>query len=387
MNNKSSVLPKEILLNITTVIPLTISMAVCSGMGIFTGLVFSCISSLLFSFTEEKRRMPIYLSFLVISYAFNAINAAGTSLAILISGLLLIIFSVFKKNKFKQINPAVSAALMLSGALTVTVLFTTDYFGIGATGNTTKEMIASYISLGFHPNWRGVLYGTIVMVIMITFPRKFKKTVKFFDFAFLALILTTVMNLFLNPLSVINVINEVGTISFTEYKNNLLFPLINSFSDTDIINSLICSVALFFINYSAILQNNQPKKSDLIINGAVSSALGFCSCLISISQFRKNKLFSGALSAIITAVLFILFKDFIPRIPVHSCAVILIVGAWNSVKWSEIKQAFSVAESIICFTLTVILCLLLGITIGTALACILSVIYFSLKNRPFSKDS
>ena len=57
----------------------------------------------------------------------------------------------------------------------MTILQTNNYFGINATGVSAVDMLLSYRSFGFHANWRTVLYGTIVLVLMITYPRKFKK--------------------------------------------------------------------------------------------------------------------------------------------------------------------------------------------------------------------
>ena len=99
---------------------------------------------------------------------------------------------------------------MLAGALTVTVMQTNDYFAIGGEGNMIRDMLASYVSKGFHPNWRGVLYGTITMVILITFPRKFKKASLTVRPAFLALVFTLLLNLWLNPSYMPTSIKEIA---------------------------------------------------------------------------------------------------------------------------------------------------------------------------------
>ena len=84
-----------------------------------------------------------------------------------------------KKFKNYKLNTAVKSALSLSLAFSVTALLTTHYFGIGAEGFTVIEILKTYRSLGFHPNWRGVFYGTITLFCMITYPFKFKKANKY----------------------------------------------------------------------------------------------------------------------------------------------------------------------------------------------------------------
>ncbi len=281
MKNKILEKTTDLLSKLTVILPLTICMTACSEIKFSISLIISLMASVIASFLESKKRMPVYISFLIIVYASNFIN----NLALLIGITLFLILAWYligycdKTKKFFS-EPVLSSA-MIAGALYLTVMLTTDYFGIGAVGNTAKEMISSYISLGFHPNWRGVLYGTIVMVIMITFPRKFKKTTKIIDASFIALILTTIVNFFLNPPYMNSAIQEL---SFT-------------------------------------------------------------------------------------------------RIPLHSCAVVLIVGAWQSVDWKSLKLCFNSPLNIICFAVTIISIMLFGIFHGMITTVFISIINYLLNKK------
>ncbi len=351
MNNRVNLSIKETVSVLSNIVPVVFSMAVCAGMGAFASTVFACLAALICTVVEEKQQMPLYVSLLVITYTFKEFGASTAALSIVICGILLATSALFyKKIKNKlgklQDNPIVGA-VMLSCALTVTVLFTTDYFGIGATGNTAKEMISSYLSLGFHPNWRGVLYGTIVMVIMITFPRKFKKATKVVSAAFIALIFTTVLNLFLNPSDMITAIREAGTLSFNEYKSSILLPVLNS--KPSVLFSLFSGTSLFITYFYMIIQNKNCKKSDFITCGILNCIFGFGTCMPIPNTVKKNKVLNGVLACVLTGIIFFVFHDFIARIPVHSCAVVIIVGAWQSVKWSKVKKIFSSVLNIFIF--------------------------------------
>lgn len=340
MNNKNAFSIKGTASQLTAVMPIAFSMAICAGMGAFAGAVFACVAALICTAVEEKKQMPIYVSLLTITYTFREFGVSTLALSIAICGILLLISAFFIKkakaafNKYSD-NPVIGT-VMLSCALTVTVLFTTDYFGIGATGNTAKEMISSYLSLGFHPNWRGVLYGTIVMVIMITFPRKFKKASKIIAPAFIALTAATVLNLFLNPSDMITAIREVGTLSFDEFKNTLILPIFDS--KPNILYSIICGLSLFITYFYMLLQNENSKKTDFISCGILNRVA----------------------ASVLTGIIFFALQSFIARIPVHACAVVLIVGAWQSVKWSEVKKSFSSALSILIFVIILVLGLYRG---------------------------
>lgn len=360
MKNKSLTFIKDTSYILTSALPFAFSVGICSGMGAFAGAVFACIAALIAINIEQKKQMPLYIAFLIITYVFKEFGISNALLAVAVSMILLLI-SLFFKEKIKSIFSSDSPsppAMMLAGALTVTVLITTLYFGIGAKGNTVREMIASYMSLGFHPNWRGILYGTIVMVVMITFPRKFKKFNQTVRAPFIALILTTALNFLLNPSDMITAIAETGAISFEIFNNTLIAPI--STSEISFTNALYCGIALFLPCFCIIDDKDNVQKEKYCIS---------------------NKL----TASILTALLFFALQGFFARTPVASCAVILIVGAWNSVNWSELKKAFASPLKIACFAAIIVLCLLLGIVNGTLIAAIVSMLY-SLFNSKKTKD-
>lgn len=282
---------KDIILKIisviTAVIPFALSSAIFIGFNFCSLIISALVLSAYFITYDSKKIMPVFAGFLVVMYISNTFGINIGCIALAAAGVLFSVYS-FVSKKLKISSNSVTAGFSLATALTVTVLLTTHYFGIGATGNNVKDMIASYLSLGFHPNWRGVLYGTVVMVIMITFPRKFKSFCKTVRAPFIAIIFTLVLNCFLNPSYMPTAINEI-----------------------------------------------------------VNSSLNLTSASLGIFG----------------------------RIPVHSLAVIMIVGAWESVKWGEIKKAFSSPVSVICFAATVISTLYFGYIYGIFISAVLYLIY------------
>ncbi len=239
----------------------------------------------------------------------------------------------FKKIVFKP----VAVAIMLASAISVTVLDTTHYFGIGATGNIVGEMIDSYLSLGFHPNWRDVLYGTIVLVIMVTYPRKFKKADGVVRAPFIGLVFTLILNYFLNPSDMITAINEVGAYSFAP--STLLFPAFRG--GLSLVGLISSGIALFVINAYAVSLEKGNSLEYTVSGGANILGSFFGGAFVPFCpRTHKSISFSGIPAAILTVIILVLCKDYVARIPVAACAVILIVGAWQSVKWGDIKKAF-----------------------------------------------
>jgi len=94
---------------------------------------------------------------------------------------------------------ALYPGLAIGLAVVVTMHQTAGYFDTGAVGASMHELLLSYRMWGFHPNWRTVLFSTVMMVVLITWPRKFKRLHKIIPAGFVGVVLTTLLNIFLYP--------------------------------------------------------------------------------------------------------------------------------------------------------------------------------------------
>ena len=386
MNNQNIIhFLKATLYRLTFIFPLAFSFAVCFGMNGVIGVLFAAVAMIFMPETKVSKIMPVYLSFMITGYALTAHDLGTAFGAFIVCGILLILSSFFYQKIKKLITSPAVSGVMLATALTVTVLITTHYFGIGATGNNVREMIESYVSLGFHPNWRGVLYGTIVMVIMITFPRKFKSFSKTVSASFVAIVITLILNLFLNPPFMSSAINEIPNGDIRDVIPFILLrpdSLADNFGAEKLFAITAIGTALFVTSFYAISSNektdNKNYLSSGIANGIIGGAISF-PLPYGINK-EKSSLLAGITAAIIAALTLLFGNDILLRIPLHSCAVILIVGAWQSVKWGEIKKAFSGIIPIAVFTVSIISCLALNIIYGVIISAIISAFY-SLKKE------
>ncbi len=320
---------KKILVSLTFIFPLLFSMGVCSDAGILRMSFAAVIISLFISEADYKSLMPTLFNFLILSFAFSVYGSIAAAVTLLIAATVLC-FGYNISQKTNQIRKSsVISGIMLGTAIVMTVMQTTNYFGIGASGTTPREMIASYLSLGFHGNWRGVLYGTITMVILITFPRKFKSVCKTISPMFIALAVTLGLNYFLNPPDMITAINEAGPFTF-EHSTNITL--------SGIIVSVLLGIVIGLSNIYSMSCNDCSKK-EYLTTGIINIFLSPTMCFI--PKKIDKSIIKGIPAALILALFIIIFKDNLARIPVHSCAVILIVSAWENVKWKRVKNAFT----------------------------------------------
>lgn len=291
--------------------PFLLAFGVCSPFGAGFGVI-SAITIAICGFLFEIR-FAEYVLVLVIQCAAAQY---GTSVAIASFAVTVIALIPLLRLKAetaqKLTRTPVVAGLMIGTAFSLTALQTTNYFGIDAVGADVLEMLTSYRSLGFHANWRGVFYGTVVMVIMITFPRGFKNFSKKISPAFIGLGVTAVLGVLLNPASRPSAINEVGIV-FTEKPLFSLSQLHLSDIPAIIVTGCAVAVIIWIDRVTRTIGAKEPKR--LRIVSVPSKIIG-------------------------TAILFaIAFSGIIERLPVHSLAVVIIVGAWQSVAWGKIGKS------------------------------------------------
>ena len=341
--------------NMTGILPLIISMCVCSAFSMKASLTSALICSFAFPFTGL---IPSY-SLFVILYSISAFYGLNTALAgTLLCAVLLFAVSFFKTDKLKQaLYTPVIAAGMLGFTLYMTVMQTTNYFGISAVGRNAVEMIKSYRSLGFHGNWRGVLYGTIVLVIMIVYRRKFKNLSKRIPAAFWCFVITIPLNMALIPGNIVTPISEIGSYSY--------YPECISLLNVNVFGTIICGFSLLFIYLYRFTVDKIPTgKKAIMLNGAFMSIISLSGSVAPYPSEKPEKRLSEKITAsvtcvIICSIIIILLNRFIGRTPVPTCAVILIIGMWQQNIWRYLKSAFTSGITGILAFLTVISIILL----------------------------
>ncbi len=314
------------------VIAFCLSMGVCGPFGFSGGMIIALISAVFLNITPDTLISPMLTEFLILSFAASRTGAAG-AIAVTVPGVIIML-AVSRSDKFRKIitESGLPGIISLFTALAVTILVTNTYFGIGASGDTVIDMLRSYRSLGFHPNWRGILYGTIVMVIMITFPRKFKKAKNIMNMAFAAIVITYILNLLLTLKTLPVPFEEAGGFTGKLFDFTLRLNGINIFI-------IIISALAFGITAAVSLPGKTgiPACAGTAVSAAASSVFG---CAVTT---EGNSIPSGYISGIISAaaagLIFIVTKGF-ARLPAASCAVVLLVAAWQSLDKPSIKLAF-----------------------------------------------
>lgn len=358
----------RILYKSTFLIAYAVSIGACLGNNTGELIISSLIAAVVVVITPETAMLPLLSGFLITLYEYNTVGIWGAKFSFILCAVISA-FLMRSNNLKKKLNENyILGSVSLSTAVIMTVLITTLYFGIGATGNTVMEMIKSYRSLGFHPNWRGILYGTIVMVIMITFPRKFKTISKYISSEFLALLAAFLLNLWLIPRGSVEVIPLLNKADYFPH-NPLNAASILSFNSIAVI--FISGFALSVLMVIAGAKN--PERNSIYSSAAILLQADTGYFFPSAASIKFSDIIEGIISALVMALWLIPSHGF-ERLPLSACAVVLIVSGWHNVKWGAIAKSFSSVKNAVLFFAVIAISVLITPAFGIIGAFAISLI-------------
>lgn len=320
-----------------------LAFAACLSLNIYSALI--CCAACLAASVMRKNTVLCPDAFLIVPLVFVATSCGASYLPVtLLAGaalyFLLSIPALKKMDGFFGLSSlplSCRLGVSMGLAFSVTALLTTYYFGIGATGATVLEMLKNYRYLGFHPNWRGVFYGTITLFAMITYPFKFKKLSQYLPAEVVSLFIPFALNVVLNPNRAETPILEVGSLGFMNGLSGVkdFLPIIKTdFTDSSVLPVVLkgafsVGVLLFFLS---------ENRKDIVPTSSANGVSALFGGIPAAPQPIKAYGAASAAMGIIAAVTVTLMSVPVSRLPVHSLAVVLIVSAWKKVKFGSFSE-------------------------------------------------
>ncbi len=356
---------------------LTGSFALCAcavmGQGLWAFLL--CCTVCIFSSLLNKGNIfaptPLFLIPVVCISSLTSPACAGISVF-----LGSIFYFIFKKS-FKRffLPDFIKIGAILGLTLAVTIIFTNDYFGIGARGATPVETLSFYRSLGFHPNFRGLLYGTITLFAMITFPFKFKKLNQYLPAPFITILIPFVLNLLLNPQKDLTTINEAVTLTLPPLSPERITDF--SAIQTSDIRDILSDGFIFSVLFLILGEGEKGLCTANSLNGFFS--------FIPIKAYKiRGYGIIAAITAFITVTLItFIFPDLLSRLPMHTAGAMLIVAAWQSVPFSALAEIFKRRKLLEIISFIICAVVFIAFDCGGASAIIFVIIVFNDSRKRF----
>ncbi|MBR4287600.1 MAG: hypothetical protein IKT55_07850 [Clostridia bacterium] len=309
---------------------LALSVCAVTGGGLFA-FVLCCVVCFVFSaINKSKVFAPHVFLLLPLFYVLSNGSTLACGLSVALGGLFYLCLTKFVKKA--PVPDFIASGMGLGIAVGVTILLTNAYFGIGANSFIPFDMLKEFRSLGFHPNFRGLFYGTITLFAMITYPFKFKRLNRYLPAAFVTLLIPYVFNLFLNPHRDFTTINESASLIFADgIKTELSSFLEISVKDIPYIlkGSVGFGAILFVFGDSDTLTCPANCTSGLLSGIPVKAY-----------PIKGYGTISAVTSTIIIVLLVLLCPSAFSRLPLHCAGAMLIVSAWQSLPTASLKALF-----------------------------------------------
>lgn len=372
-------------------LPLSIALAISSGVTPEKGLHTAIIAGFLISFLGGSRVQiggPTG-AFMVIVYGIvTKFGMDGLIVATIMAGIIMIIMGLLKMGNIIKFIPHPITTGFTSGiALVIFSSQIKDFFGLQMNEVPVEfiEKWSSYIKAFPSIDMTTTFIGILSLVIIIFWPKINKKI----PGALIALIVSSVI------VSTFNLnVATIGT-KFGELSSALPKPIIPSVS-IDTIRLLLPSAFTIAILGSiesllsavvsdGMIGGKHRSNMELIAQGVANMASGIFGGIPATGAIARTVAniknggrtpIAGMVHAVVLLLIMVLFMPLAKMIPLASLAAILIIVAYNMSEWREFLALFKAPKSDIIvllttFIITVIIDLVVAIEIGMVLAAFL----------------
>ena len=335
-------------------LPLALAFGVSSGADAAAGLITAIIAGLVigllsggsYQISGPTGAMTAILLAISAKFGIQGVFFAG-----LISGIILILAAVFKVGKLVSFIPTAVITGFTSGIAIIIALGQIDnFFGIKSEGESAIQKLLSYRELGFNPNIYAIMFGVIVLLIMIFYPKKLNEKI---PASLAAIIITLVVQLIFKF-----DVKEVGEIPKTLFPENrfilssikldkikdMLSPAF-SIAALGMIESLLCGAAA-----GKSKNEKLDSKRELVAQGigniiipffgGVPGTAAIARTSVAIKSGGKTRLVSIIHSLFLILTMFLL-GPIMSHIPLSALAGVLVMTAWKMNEWHEIKNIFN----------------------------------------------
>ncbi|MFA5571426.1 MAG: SulP family inorganic anion transporter [Sphaerochaetaceae bacterium] len=389
-------LRKDILGGLTVAavaLPLALAFGVSSGADAASGLVTAIFASLIMgalggaSYQISGPTGTMAAILLPVSAKFGI---QGVLITGFLSGVVLLIVALVKAGRIVSIIPSPVLTGFTAG---ISVLIASsqidNFFGTVSEGDTLIQSIGSYAHLGFSPQWQPILFGSMVIALMILWPKKWEAII---PSSLAAIIIALIMNL-LFPLQV----GEVGTIpKKLILEDHFTLSLLSLDSIKLFIVPAIGVAAIGMVESllaGAAGEKMKKEKMDpdrwllaqgignlvMPFLGGVPATAAIARTSIAIKAGMKTRV-TSFVHAIVLILSMFLLAPFMSRIPLSALAGVLMVTSWRMNDWPSVKTYFrkryysSIGKYFVTLITTVVLGLTTAILVGIGFSVIMFVI-------------
>lgn len=353
---------------------------------ILAGLIIGALSGASFQISGPTGAMSVVILGVIAKFGLN-----GVFVVSFLAGALILICSFLKVGRFVGMIPRPVITGFTAGiALTIALGQVDNFLGTASVGeNAVEKLVSVVIGKAGVPDYRTVLIGGIVILVMILWPKKWNARV---PSSLVGIIVATVANLLLG--FDITCVGEIpkklfldARLSFGDIEwsriGEYLSPVI-SIAALGMIESLLCGA-------SASRMKNEPFDADLELVaqgvgnmiipffGGVPATAAIARTSVAIKSGARTRV-CGIVHAVGLLASMFLLGGVMAKLPLSALAGVLLVTAWRMNEWSEIRYIFShrfwgaIAKFLITMVATIVFDLTVAILLGIGFSMILYVV-------------
>lgn len=374
-------------------LPLSIALALASGVGPEQGIYTAIIAGFIISFlggSSVQIAGPTAAFATIVAGIVAENGMSGLATATILAGIILIVMGLLRFGSLIKFIPYTITVGFTAGiAVTIVIGQLKDFFGItyaqGTQSVETMEKLKADVAFAGTVNWQAVIVGVVCLAVLIVWPKISEKI----PGSLIAVIVGIVM---VKGIGMhVNTIGDLYTIS-----NALPKPVMPDFSletvgrmlpDAFTIAILAAIESLLSCVVADGMVNSRHRSNmELVAQGAgnIGSALfGGIPATGAIARTAANiknggrTPVAGIVHAIVLLLVLVVLMPYAALIPMPTIAAILFMVAYNMCQWRTFVHLVKTAPKsdiivlVLTFALTVIFDLVVAIEIGMILACLL----------------
>ena len=372
-------------------LPLSIALALASGVGPEQGLYTAIVAGFIVSFLGGSRVQiagPTAAFATIVAGIVATEHMDGLIISTIMAGIILIVMGLCKFGALlKYIPNTITSGFTFGIAVTILIGQIKDFLGLTfknspiETVDKVKEICLCMNTL----NWQALVVGLISLAILILWPKKLEKIPASLIAVIVCSLIVKFSGMHVNTIETLYTISSdpphltIPEVSFTRIK--ALLPNAFTIAVLAAVESLLsCVVA------DGMIGSKHRSNMELVAQGAanIGSALfGGIPATGAIARTAANVKnggrtpVAGMVHSIVVFLILVMLMNYAKYIPMPTIAAILFIVAYNMCGWRNIRNTIKTAPKsdiavlFVTLILTVVFDLVVAIGIGLVLASLL----------------
>lgn len=374
-------------------LPLSIALALASGVGPEQGIYTAIIAGFIISFlggSSVQIAGPTAAFATIVAGIVAENGMSGLATATILAGIILIVMGLLRFGSLIKFIPYTITVGFTAGiAVTIVIGQLKDFFGItyaqGTQAVETMEKLKADVAFAGTVNWQAVIVGVVCLAVLIVWPKISEKIPGSLIAVIVGIVMVKGIGMHVNTIGDLYTINNAlpkpVMPDFSLETVGRMLPDAFTIAILAAIESLLsCVVADGMVN------SRHRSNMELVAQGAgnIGSALfGGIPATGAIARTAANiknggrTPVAGMVHAIVLLLVLVVLMPYAALIPMPTIAAILFMVAYNMCQWRTFVHLVKTAPKsdiivlVLTFALTVIFDLVVAIEIGMILACLL----------------